>query len=344
MGNNKTGDKTPPPLWVSPLSCKKLNHEETAPPSDGSYGIIQQLFTPPPDLGLPDAEIETVLEGYTTSQGCLWRRVSVWSGSTTRRLMQASFILPNESRHDLGTGSMPHQPPPTEEARPEEQSLLCWAAFPERPNHKFLCVLASPSMLTIWDVFPIADNSCDGVHISAEGHSVSLPFSCSSIYPLGDSQGILLERKQDQDDLDARTASEYQDIDIPKPEFEDELFLKVPFRHARTNGMQTEHNEDTVSHSYRGAPSPRTAYTVSPCEVPSLFSMSHPLADILPVALFSQDKPSQRNFTDVFERIIYSSTIRWTEQHNHPPARKEYRQPICVTYNTIRKRYVKQFW
>ena len=46
------------------------------------------------------------------------------------------------------------------------------------------------------------------VHVSAEGHSVSLPFQCNAIHPLGDAHGILLERKEDQEDLEARKVSE----------------------------------------------------------------------------------------------------------------------------------------
>ena len=338
MGSDGGGDVRPP-LWIHPLSCHKLEESDNCKSDqDGSYQVIQRLLSPNPRL--PDSEIETVLEAYETPLGCLWRRVSVWSGLTTKRLMQASFILPNQSGLDSVTKHVSHQAA-HQAARHEQASLLCWAAFPERPNHKLLCVLVNPAMLTIWDVYPSADdNNSDGVYISAEGHSVSLPFSCSSIHPLGKSQGIFLERKQEQEDLDARKVSEHQNMDIQNGELEDEFFLKVPPRNTRLASVQTDHNDagqNLFPHPQGGAPlaTPRTAYTALPVEVASLFSLTHPLEDVLPVALSSQDNMRDGAIiTDVFEKIIHSSTLRWVDQDDH----QEYHHPICITYNTMLKR------
>lgn len=327
-----------PPLWIHPLASRKLNPEESDSKTDGSYRVIQQLVSPSPNPHCPEAEIETVLEAYVSPKGgCLWRRVAVWSGLTSQRVLHASFTLPNQQNE--GEDFNLNQPLSNVPIH-EQPSLLCWAAFPERHNHKLLCVLVSPSILTIWDVYPAAEDAdSDRVYISAEGHSVSLPFQCNGIYPLGESHGILLERKQDQEDFEARKASEaFPSIDIPNPELEDEFFLKAPPRNTRISGIPLEHNNLFSQQPHGGAPlsTPRTAYTAASVEVSSLFSLKHPLEDVLPVSLWSPDNNGEGTLvTDVFEKILYSSTLRWADHQDHYSGKRENQHPICVTYNTI---------
>ena len=341
------------PLWVDLLSCKKLNTEEFQPDcgscvsSNGAYKVIQQLVTQSPNRRLPDSEIETCLEAYVTPQeGCLWRRVSVWGGLTSRRVMHASFILLNHSNAH-SDADFPSNETPGGKPLHERPSLLCWASFPDRPKHELLCVLVNPSTLTIWDVYPNAsDTGSDKVYSSAEGHSVSLPFMCSTIHPLGESHGILLQRKQDQEDFEARNGGQNRNLDISHPEFEDDFFLKAPPRSTRVAGITPDRNNALFCHQHGGATmaTPQTAYTAAPIEVSSLFSLKHPLDDVLPLALWSQnDSRHETLVTDVFEKIVYCSTLRWTDEHDHYSYKREYQQPICVTYNTMLKRYVTVF-
>lgn len=346
-------------MWIHPLSIRELPTDDADDESqsnkpasrNGSYQVIQLLVTASPNLCLPEAEIETLLETYTTPTGeFLWRRVAVWSGPTTnRRVLHASFILPHNN-NDSGPTVESLQ---TSDDAPlhEQPSLVCWAAFPERPHHKLLCVLVNPSTLTIWDVYPSNDDDdrtpeTDKVYVSAEGHSVSLPFQCNKIHPLGDAQGILLERKEDQEDLDARKVAEAcQTMDISHPEL-DEFFLKVPPRNTRVSagGVGSDnHNHDnpaSTPQTPHHLATPRTAYTVAPVEVSSLFSLKHPLEDVLPVSLLSQDNSNDDSLvTDVFEKVLYSSNLKWTDDQDHYLSKQEYQQPICVTYNTILKRH-----
>ena len=107
--------------------------------------------------------------------------------------------------------------------------IVCWAAFGSR-RRKQLCVLAGPSLLRIFDVYPspgcgsgrggnasrmtsdddehdhttgndVFDDDDDGSDDDVagagggEGHSVTLPFECAGIYPMPDEVGgLLLQR------------------------------------------------------------------------------------------------------------------------------------------------------
>ena len=126
------------------------------------------------------------------------------------------------------------------------------------------------------------------------------------------------------------------------PELEEEFFLKVPPRNTR---MSTDGNVNSHLFSQPksgGMPqTPRTTYTAgnAPVEVSSLFSLKHPLEDVLPVALVSPDSTGETSMaTDVFEKVLHTSTLLWTEDRDHYLSKKQYKQPVCVTYNTILKR------
>lgn len=361
-------------------------------------------MTASPNARLPDAEIETSLEAFVTPSGeCLWRRVAVWSGPCSpQRIIHASFVLPTHGDLDLPVST-------TLTSAATRTSLVCWAAFPERPNHKLLCVLVNPSTLSIWDVYPDSSNTISSssnakkndVYVSAEGHSVSLPFHCSSIYPLGASHGLLLQRQEDQEDLEARAFitgtpfhhhhHNYHQQQVgggqkPMDEEEDEFFLKVPPRNTRmddgsnTDQHQHDSNDPTATLSSQQSPhqhqhqssatsvgggnhnhnsmlqTPRTQYG-GPSEVSSLFSLKHPLEDVLPVSYWSSPAANNNNnsndhnhdgggdqqqdalVTDVFEKILHTETLRWTDRAEGAMEKQFYEQPVCVTYHTVLKRH-----
>ena len=79
--------------------------------------------------------------------------------------------------------------------------MVCWAPFGTR-GRMHLCVLAGPSLLRIFDVFPPAagggDDEDGGGGGGGEGHSVTLPFECRGIHPIpsggSGAGGLLLQR------------------------------------------------------------------------------------------------------------------------------------------------------
>jgi hypothetical protein len=313
------------PLWIHPVSRRRDSNQEEKS-KNGSYRVIQKLVTSSPNPRLPDAEIETALEAFITPSGdCLWRRVAVWSGPCSpQRVIHASFVLPDQgnssTQNDIGQTSM--------DDPLKQPALLCWAAFPERPNHKLLCVLINPSTLSIWDVYPDSDK----VYVSGEGHSVSLPFQCCAVHPLGENHGLLLQRKEDQEDLTARTDS--WALSSPHGNEEDEgFFLKVPPRNMRMGEDGTVLSQSSACGQL---PSPRNG--LPPAEVSSLFSLKHPLEDVLPISHWSHNEPMPSLVTDVFERVLYSGTLLWTDHSDEYYNKKVYEQPICVTYHSMLKR------
>jgi hypothetical protein len=297
-----SGEATP--LWISPL----IHHPTNDDSGQYSYQVLQRLVTSSPNPDHLETEIETALEAYIGPEGdVLWRRVVVRSGSSSpQQVIHSSFSLPNET--------------PV-----ESDSVLCWAAFPERPNHKLLCVLASPTLLCIWDVYPSVDSDLGG-----EGHSIPLPFEACAIYAIGDKHGLLLQRNdsvEDQLAFDVQnktwTMSGLQGID----DDDDGFILKAPPRPVRFQG------DMSGASSIGGLPVP-----TSSSAVPSLFSLAHPLDDVLPISLLADDNIQPGTITDVFEKVLFVGMLRWTDPNEDILDRREYTQPICVTYHTQRKR------
>ena len=75
----------------------------------------------------------------------------------------------------------------------------------------------------------------------------------------------------------------------------------------------------------------------NPTTVPSLFSLSHPLDDILPVSNMCDADSQNSPFEDVFEKILFVGVVRWVDPAIIAAERKEHLQPICVTYHTHKK-------
>jgi len=157
----------------------------------------------------------------------------------------------------------------------------------------------------------------------------------------------LLQRKEDQEDYEAiRMSGAFPIINISSPHTADEFILQAPPRHARTTEDNTSSNDcnNRQQQQTTGSPgqgtalaTPRTSF-VSPTEVSSLFSLKHPLDDVLPLSYWSQDDSLSTLVTDAFEKILHTSNMCWTDNSDPYLVKQFYKQPICVTYNTILKR------
>jgi hypothetical protein len=275
------------PLWITPMV--KCSRDE---PDVGRYETLQRLVTASP--ARKDAEIETLLQVYIgpNSDIPLWKRVVVRSGPLCPRpVVHASFQLPEGEDDLLPAGN-----------------LVCWASFPEQPDHSYLCVLASATLLCIWDVYP------DENHASSvgEGHSISLPFEACSIFALeGGQSGLLIQRIETTDDyLETR--------DYVEEDYGDGGFVLGPPRPVRTSMEPT-----------------------APAPVPSLFSLSHPLDDVLPISNMTNTNTSHSQpgmITDVFEKVLFTGSFSGVDRKVNYLDRKEFHYSICVTYHTQRKR------
>lgn len=256
------------PLWINPLV--RCQHDV---PDIGHYEILQRIVTEGPN----DSEIETAIELYIGPEETpLWKRVIVRSGPTCPQVTHASFPLADED--SLPTGN-----------------AICWAAFSDQPHHKLLCVLANPTLLCIWDVYPDQPTSV------GEGHSIPLPFEASSIHTMP-REGLLIQRVETFDDQLFVDSHEFDEDDSG-------FVLKAPPRPVRTS-LDTLH-----------VPA-----------MPSLFSLSHPLDDVLPVA------GSAGIFSDVFEKVLHVGEVTGIDTTKGSHEMIEFRRTICVTYHKHKKR------
>lgn len=295
------------PLWITPIGqC------EQELPEVGRYEVLQRIVTEAPNS--MEAEIETCLELYVGPNGNpLWRRVVVKSGPTCpKKVIHASFQLTDADVEDTTPANG-----------------MCWAAFPEQPNHKLLCVLASPTLLCIWDVYPTGKDS----NLAGEGHSIPLPFEAGGIYPLsGGKSGLLLQRVETMEDhLEGQQNAWTIPVANALQGDEDDgaFVLKAPPKPVRTS-------VDTLNIS-----------TTSNA-IPSLFSLAHPLDDVLPIsqlplATSPVHHQQQDMVADVFEKVLFVGEVSWIDLREDYFDRRELLRPICVTYHTQRKRYVQNF-
>jgi len=340
------------PLWITPLV--QCTDDE---PDVGRYETLQRLVTASPaavsstgsfSLG---GEIETLLQVYIgpESDTPLWRRVVVRSGPLCpRRTVHASFQIPEGEDDVILSGN-----------------VLCWASFTQdRPQqssqrrhqqrkqqqshqHLYLCVLASPTLVCIWDVYPEKGNDSS----VGEGHSISLPFEASSIHALeGGQSGLLIQRIE--------TAEDYWEA----------MNVTLNVAADGNSSPRMGYSRDTLGHDHEedddgfvlGPPQPvRTSIEPPPTPpvmevVPSLFSLSHPLDDVLPISYNSRmatatttssspnlPPPIQSNHTmisDVFEKVLFSGSLSWVDPKVGYLDRKECHIPICVTYHIQKKR------
>ena len=298
------GSKEAAPLWITPL----LNYQKEELES-GHYKTIQRLISPSPNPDNEESEIETAVETFIGPGGsALWRRVVVRSGpSCPKQAVHASYMLPN----DAGSRNLSSGP------------IVCWTAFPERPDHDLLCVLGSPTLLCIWDVYPKGKEA----DLGGEGHSIPLPFEACGIHAIEGGHGLLLQRAETLEDnlaFDAQNRT-WTSTGLQGEDEDDGFVLKAPPRTVRLR-------EST------GTSLGSLNMAASNSAVPSLFSLSHPLDDILPVTNFPDVDMHVSTFADVFEKILFVGEVKWTNPNEAVIDRKEKSQSICVTYHTHRKR------
>ena len=293
---------------ATPLLIKPLINYVRSDPEIGRYEVLQRLVTPSPNPNREEAEIETALETFIDPEGsALWRRVLVRSGPCCpKQVVHASYMLPRNN------------------ARILTDNWLCWTAFPERPEHKLLCVLESPTLLRIWDVYPKGEE----VDLGGEGHSIPLPFEACGIHAIGESLGLLLQRTETLEDrmaFDAQNKT-WTSMGLQMDDDDDGFILKAPPRPARLR--------ESTGNSTLGSANMSTTSS----SVPSLFSLSHPLDDVLPISNLPDGHVHPGIITDVSEKIIFVGLLRWTDPADGVVDRKEYTKPICVTFHTHRKR------
>lgn len=321
-------EKLPPkaPLWISPLYQKESSSE------NGSYRTVKKLVTCTPNPDTFHGEVETCLEEYIGSTGkVLWRRVAVRGCIGADRVLHASFKLPEDD------GSIVSSAADNDGNSTINDEIMCWTSFPERPNHKLLCVLANPLLLCIWDVYPTSgDNYASESIGGGEGNSLTLPFEARGIFPLEDNNGILLQRKQSledrilQNELKWRGEGGFDDDadfvlhDPPAP-------VRLGTMLASPSGM-----EMTIPQ-----PSPQHSAATFMFAVPSLFSLKHPLDEILPLAMLERDGSQSSSPPDVLEQVLFVGALRWVENDCNSFGTVEHSQQICVTYHNQRKRYVQ---
>lgn len=367
----------------------------------GHYETIQKLITPSPRQSSSGGnqsvgEIETRLEQFVQWDGSvLWRRVVVTAGPSSPQppTVHASFLLPD----DVAAASCMIVDANVDNSIP---NLLCWTTFPERPHHHLLCVLASSTLLRIWDVYPqlapdtttqslqptsdyvstkISSKVKDSVGSSGDGYFIPLPFEASGIFAidvpvsleeiqssdtndgLGGNNGLgglLIQRSETVEDLyafDLPSSSlgvnEVDGLDSNQDDVavNNEFVLKEPPNALRlgrdsaegTNSLPNLNMSTTTTPSRGDGPTG----TLDTKRVPSLFSLSHPNGDILPVlTTFASEIDggiASGPVTDVFEKILFVGTMTWVDPRiGSWLDRKEYFQLVCLTYHVHLKRYV----
>lgn len=332
-----SGDEATP-LGIRPLRQYQLDDDVTQPSGPyglegGHYQVLQKLVSASPiakwdeDIcdGTSDddngAEIETCLEQFVDSSNgsVLWRRVVVRSGpSCPQQVTHASYMLPE----DCATSSIPVTSDGT------GLSVLCWTAFPDRPHHQMLCVLANPTLLCIWDVYPGGTRE----DLGGEGHSIPLPFEACGIHAVDASFGLLLQRAETVED---RHAFEYQNGN-GNGDDDDGFVLKAPPRPVR---LRDSTGGSTLASLNLSASQATAGLGGAPSStIPSLFSLSHPLDDILPVSTFSEGDLLAGVATDVFEKVLFVGVVKWVDEDLPFLDMVEHSQPICVTYHSQLKR------
>lgn len=322
------------PLWISPLFQKDDGGENE------SYRTVKRLVSKTPNPSCAETahgEVETSLEECLGPAGeVLWRRVAVRGCVGADPVLHASFFLPDDDYGSTFAASDDN------EHTFVEDHTICWASFPERPNHKLLCVLASPILLCIWDVYPLSEKISSESIGGGEGNFLTLPFEARSIFPLADNNGLLLQRKQTIEDHlmndDTRSAwMATRGADV-RDDYDGDFVLQDPPAPVRLGTMLSSPSGMEMSIPQ---PSPHVSAGIFGVPVPSLFSLKHPLDEILPIALIEDNDLAQAfSPPDILEKVLFVGALRWAEHDDNPYHVAEYTQPICLTYHQQLKRYV----
>jgi len=324
-------------LWISPLYQKDIESE------NGPYRTVKRLVTKTPNPSCANTahgEVETSLEEYLGPTGqVLWRRVAVRGCTGAERVLHASFTLPHDDYGSTFAGDDTDAEDNNNNA--VKDHIMCWASFPERPGHKLLCVLASPLLLCIWDVYPLSGDKMSESIGGGEGNSLTLPFEARGIFPLADNNGLLLQRKETLEDRlfnDGKSSSWVTRADLDEDYDDGGFVLQDPPTPVRLGTMLSSPAgmEMTIPQ-----PSPQASATTLAAPVPSLFSLKHPLDEILPVTMVERNGSPALSPPNVLEQILFVGALRWVEHGGNSYHVKEYSQPVCVTYHAQLKRYVE---
>ena len=198
---------------------------------------------------------------------------------------------------------------------PEAPLDVCWCPFAFRPHAPLLCVLSgSAATLHLWDVYPASSSSeQSSATCTSSSWTVALPFDCSRIHPLGQDRGLLLCRQDDEADAEAT---------LP------------------TGAGLSDDPEDAAMDG--------PAFPL----VPSLFTLAHPLEDVLPVLVepfaphlpHSVHEPDPSPLGDAREQVLWvgtcpsSSSSHSGNDHNND-ADDVASTILCVTYHTALRRH-----
>ena len=288
--------------------------------------IVQRVVTSHPLF--PDASIETVWEVYSSSRSTTselakdddtrWMRIAIYSGpDTSPRTLHASFEL--------------HSDADPQQVSPEDtlHKLLSWTTFPEQPQHPVLCVLVQPTSLCLWDPYPSSDEpDTDSSRLSLpeEGWTITLPFECSSVLAVH-GRGLFLQRLEYAEDSSSSR---------PEDNNDDGFVLKSP----PTNRNYHSNNNNTAA-----IPLPHSMPAV-----PALFSLEHPLEDILPVCELVSSSNNKnaadannnntssfatpaRPIVDVHEKLLWMGPVMIHDAQQQEP------QVLVLTYHTQTRRH-----
>jgi len=213
-----------------------------------------------------------------------------------------------------------------------ESSQMCWATFVSEPGlnnaptntRKYLCVLASPSELRIFDVLQQNQLHQEGHEYEnnlivpkdeekknependasslEEGVILSLPFDAASIKANPVMGGILLQRAVVSPD-DYEAWNHHQDPPPPPPsvrhdspfgaEEEFEILNVLPPQTKRVLKIDTYPVEEPL------------LYLDQHPAVPSLFSLCHFMDDIRPVVFTQSETTPPIVISDAFEMVLY---------------------------------------
>jgi anaphase-promoting complex subunit 1 len=272
-------------------------------------------------------------------------------------------------------------------------SLFAWVTFRSQKengahlqrysNNPLLCCLINRNSICLWDVFPRNewnassvlsattldvfsgdDDPSVGPHLSIppDGWVVPLPFECDTILAL-DSGGLLLQRMEDcEDHILYSTTHELNTSSQNEFGYHDDGFVLLgppsTWKHRLQKPAHFASSSPRNLSSPRQQPSPmfpssgaNTLHADS--GTVSLFSLHHPLDDVLPVMLvpnsgqvssFSHHFPQ---FTDVFEQVIWIGSAEWINEFipktQIDATKREVlakgSAQLMVTYHTIEKRH-----
>ena len=201
--------------------------------------------------------------------------------------------------------------PPDADPPIADQNLMAWTSFPDDPTHLVLCALINATAVTVWDVYPSAGEEHSSLMLPAEGWTISLPFECCSILAV-EQRGLFLQRLEYAEDMQQAV------------EEDDGFFLKSP--------PPIANREKGPRHSI--APPPAPPETPSNA-VPSLFSLTHPLEDVLPVCQLIAG--TIRPITDVYEKLVWMGQAEWVDPTKSYEERKMNTQVLIVTVTDIDK-------